>query len=257
GRHRALDGRRKPGTQGDHGEVRRRLRAALLLGRAPADTQALRGRSGRPIDRGSMHRRAPQVRCPGSRRKTERGESNMLARSFAGTDLLRATGRILGVATSLAVFALGASGYLNGGTFRGIEYWWIATLGLSALPFALGLWTRWQSAGVMAALFLAGFAAQLALKDPFWFQHFRLSAGGLSPAMLAVVGVQGIAAAAYLWRTGGPGHLTRIGGAMGWGRLALLAFVLVVASKAAMDFIATENPARYLKQLAIAVVFLG
>lgn len=181
----------------------------------------------------------------------------MLARSFAGTDLLRATGRILGVATSLAVFALGASGYLNGGTFRGIEYWWIATLGLSALPFALGLWTRWQSAGVMAALFLAGFAAQLALKDPFWFQHFRLSAGGLSPAMLAVVGVQGIAAAAYLWRTGGPGHLTRIGGAMGWGRLALLAFVLVVASKAAMDFIATENPARYLKQLAIAVVFLG
>lgn len=181
----------------------------------------------------------------------------MQARSLAGSDLLRATSRVLAIAVSLAVLAIGASGYLNGGALRGIEYWWIATLGLAILPFGLGLWTRWQSAGLMAALFLAGFAAQLALKDPLWFQHFRLSAGGLSPAMLAAVGAQGVVAAAYLLRNGGLGHLGRIGRAMGWSRLALLAFVLVVASKAAMDFIASDNPSRYVKQLAIALAFLG
>lgn len=181
----------------------------------------------------------------------------MQADRFAGAGPILVASRVLFAALAAALIALGLGGEMGGIGLRSVEFWWIATTGLAALPFAVCLGTRWQAAAAMACLFLAGFSAQLALKDPFWFQHFRLSAGGLSPLMLAVVAAEGAAGAAYLFRTGGFAQIRRIGAALGWMRIAIVALVLALASKAAMDFVASANPARYVKQLAIALAFLG
>jgi hypothetical protein len=75
--------------------------------------------------------------------------------------------------------------------------------------------------------------------------------------MLIVIGLQGLVGCVYLLRNRPFGYLGRLGRTLGWIGLVLVVFVLVAASKAAMEFIAREDLPRYGKQLSIATAFLA
>lgn len=164
--------------------------------------------------------------------------------------------RLIGVGLGVILIGYGMVGYAAPGALQKVEYWWIACVGL-ALALASGLlFSTWRTAGMLAGLFVAGFAAQLAMKDPFWFQHVRILPTRFSALMLIMVGLQGGVSGLYLLRRGILSHLGRIGQAFGWLRLCLVFAVLVVASKPVMEFVAFQDPMSYARHQAVALAFL-
>lgn len=170
---------------------------------------------------------------------------------------LHAAGAWGALLAGAVLFALGLWGYQSGETLSEIDYWWIACLGLAGLTIGALLHLGWVASGFLGGLYIAGFSAQLALKDPFWFQQFQFGGAELALAMLAAVGLQGLVGGLYLLRAGALRHLGQIGGSLGWFRLFLVAMVLIAGSKAAMEFIALDDMPRYAKQLVIALGFLA
>lgn len=164
---------------------------------------------------------------------------------------------LLTLSSGILLVWYGLSGYINGDVLRDIDYWWIACLGLAAIAFSVFGAIGWILSGAMAALFIAGFSAQLGLKDPFWFQQFRFSEADLAVPMLGTIALQGLAGGLYLLRAGALRQVMRMGRGLGWLRLLIMSAVLIAASKAAMEFIATEDMPRYAKQLTIALGFLA
>ena len=157
----------------------------------------------------------------------------------------------------ISLISFGVSNFLEPGTLVPSESWWVSCLGLAFFVFGGSFRTQWQAAGILAALYVAGFSAQLAVKDPFWFQHIRVLPTKFSYGMMLIVAMQGIAGGIYLLRHKLFSHICILGRSLGWVRLALVALILVGASKAAMDFIAADNLPRYAKQLIVSLVFLG
>jgi len=156
-----------------------------------------------------------------------------------------------------AMLGFGAYGYITGGSLSSIAYWWVATIGIGFWVYGVCTVKGLGAAGIFAGIYVAGFASQLALRDPHWFQQFRFGTQDLASLMLLLIVTQGAVSGLYLIKKRAPGHLIRIGTAFGWLRLILMAAILAVASKAAMEFIAVGDPARYIKHLAVAVFALG
>lgn len=162
----------------------------------------------------------------------------------------------LGVcAAGLFVFAL--MGAINPSALARVEYWWLMVASVAVLTLAVSVRTSWQMAGLAAAMFLVGFGAQLAVRDPTWFQNVRFRPTVFSYAMMGVILTQGAVAMLALVRHRVPGQLLRVLRDLGWVRVFLFLLVLVVASKGAMGFIATENYPRLVKHVIIASAFMG
>lgn len=157
-----------------------------------------------------------------------------------------------GVALVLLVFALTDETRLSKA-----EPWWLAELAL-AFVICGATWTgAWRATGIAAASFVAGFAAQLAFRDPVWFQHVSFSVTPMSLFFTAAIGVQAFVAAVLLLRHGIFRHIGTVVSALGWWRPLVGMLVLIVASKAAMDFIADGKFSSYPKHLAVAVGWLA
>ena len=165
--------------------------------------------------------------------------------------------RIAILAAALALVAAGYAGFAAPRGIEAVEFWWLACLGLALIPVAATIASLWQMAGLMTGLFVAGFAAQLAVRDPLWFQHIRVFPSQFSYIQMGVVALQGLIGAVVLLYTRPFAALARIGAGLGWIRVTLMAVLLVLASKSAMDFIAGGDLARYPKQLFVSLVFLG
>ncbi|MEX0340705.1 MAG: hypothetical protein AB3N11_16900 [Arenibacterium sp.] len=159
--------------------------------------------------------------------------------------------------TGSALLGFGGYGYIVGGSLTSIAYWWIATIGVGFWIYGVFAFMGLGAAGIFAGIYVAGFAAQLALRDPDWFQQFRFGTQDLALLMLLLIATQGAVSGLYLIKRGALGHLARIGAGFGWLRLFLMAVILVVASKAAMEFIAVDDPTRYIKHLTVAVFALA
>lgn len=165
--------------------------------------------------------------------------------------------RLVFLAGGAVLAAGGLWGYLNPGYFLAVEYWWFICTGFALGILAVAWFTEWQHAGILASLYVVGFSAQLAMKDPFWFQQFRFHQTVPFYLMMVAVALQGLAGAVYLYRKGLFRNLGKFGRTFGWLRIALLALVLSTASKAAMEFVATDDLPRYGKHLFVALAFLG
>ncbi|MEZ5777641.1 MAG: hypothetical protein R3E44_04690 [Paracoccaceae bacterium] len=161
--------------------------------------------------------------------------------------------RIAAALGAAALFAFALAGYLNPASLAPNEYWWLMVVAAAIAVAGWTLSTEWQRAGILAAIFLIGFGAQLSLRDPYWFQHIRILPTGFSYVMTAAIGAQGVVALLHARTFGWP---VRIMSELGWFRVLLVALVLILASKSAMDFIATGTYARFFKHLVIASAFL-
>ena len=137
------------------------------------------------------------------------------------------------------------------------EYWWLMMVAPALALAGFSLRTSWQMAGIVAATFLIGFAAQLALRNPTWFQHFRLLPTGFSYLMTAMIGVQGIVAVLILLRNRVLGQIIGAISGLGWWRAGLALLVLAVAAKGAMDFIALNDAPRFVRHLVIGVLLIA
>ena len=109
----------------------------------------------------------------------------------------------------------------------------------------------------MAAFFI-GLATQQALRDPIWFQHVRMRPSLIVLAgMAAALGAQALLAMSVLWTRKAWRYVWPL--LRGFGLLpsfAALAFLLII-SASMMQQISLNDPASYVRQLAISWVFLG
>jgi len=138
-----------------------------------------------------------------------------------------------------------------------VEYWWLMIAAVAVFVLGVTVRTPWQMAGIAAAVFLAGYGAQLAVRDPFWFQHVRLRPTIFSYAMMTVIAIQSVGTVLILMRCKVPRPLIKVCSDLGWGRAFLFLLVLIAASKGAMEFVAAENYPRSAKHLLIGSDFMG
>ncbi len=116
----------------------------------------------------------------------------------------------------------------------------------------------WWWAFLLAALYLAGFSAQLVMTQPLWFQYIQLH----PPSRFArlyegAVILQGLASAAFLlWKPGLPA-LWR--GGMAFGPLRLIAFLAasLLLTVAVMSYVPRHQYNVYVIQLTEAGAFLA
>lgn len=166
--------------------------------------------------------------------------------------------RIILGAISLAFFAFGLAGFLDFDQLASQQYWWIMTAGLAIAILSVSARGDYQKAGIVAASFVAGFAAQLALKDPFWFQHVRINpSSGFLYVALAFLGVQGAIAAHVLLKNNNLKRIIHFISGLGMWRVLLFLVLMVVASRSLMEPIQRQDMGHYVKQLIAALTFLG
>lgn len=118
--------------------------------------------------------------------------------------------------------------------------------------------TSWRWAFLLAAVYLAGFSAQLAMTQPLWFQFIQLH----PPSRFArlydgAVILQGLASAAFLlWRPGLPA-LWR--GSLAFGPLRIIAFLAasLLLTVAVMSYVPRHEYKVYAIQLVEAGAFLA
>lgn len=160
-------------------------------------------------------------------------------------------------AFAVGLFAFMLVGAINPSSLSRVEYWWLMIASMALFVAGVCIRTQWQMAGISAALFLAGFGAQLAIRDPFWFQHVRFHPAPFSYAMMAMIAIQGAGTTLILLWHNAPRHLIKVCSDLGWARVLMFLIILAAASKGAMDFVATENYPRFAKHLIIGSAFLG
>ena len=118
--------------------------------------------------------------------------------------------------------------------------------------------TSWRWTVLLAAIYLAGFSAQLAMTQPLWFQYVQLH----PPSRFARLYddafiIQGLASAAFLlWRPGLPA-LWR--GAMALGPIRVIAFLAasLLLTVAVMSYVPRHQYTVYAIQLVEAGAFLA
>ncbi|MEO6092436.1 MAG: glycosyltransferase family 39 protein [Novosphingobium sp.] len=157
-----------------------------------------------------------------------------------------------------AVFAFALFGFTHPGPVPQVHYWWLMMAAPAITIVGLTIATAWQSAGLVAATLLLGFAAQLAFREPLWFQpvHIRLTTT-LSFGMIIALSAQAATAALVILRATGATQLRDLGAKLGRLRLAALAAVLVAGSAGAMDMIASQKYGSLINQLAVGSSFLA
>lgn len=162
-----------------------------------------------------------------------------------------------GVAAA-AVVAFALIGFTHPGTVPQVHYWWLMMVAPALAIVGVAIGTAWQRAGLVAATLLLGFAAQLAFKDPFWFQHVHIRmASKLSYAMLVAMAAQAATALMVLWRAGGARPFYAAASSLGWLQLVALGAALVGGSAGVMDMIGSRNYGSLVNQLVLGSAFLA
>lgn len=159
---------------------------------------------------------------------------------------------------AVALGAFGLIGYATPGALQRPEYWWITVLACAALPIAATAGTAWMRAGLVAATFMAGFGAQLSIRDPLWFQRVSVRPSSeFSYIVFGVIALQGLTAA-WIWQSSGTARqMGRVVAALGPWRVLLVAAVLFLASRSVMLAVASNDAREYVVQLIVALTFLG
>jgi len=136
------------------------------------------------------------------------------------------------------------------------EIWWLAVVALALSLFAFSAQSGWRVAGAIAATFLIGSSAQLALKDPLWFQILSIRpTSAVSYAMLGAIALQGAVAALVLARPGALAQGLRAVSALGWPRVVLVVLLLLGISIGVIEYVSLHQSRRLLKQLFVASSF--
>lgn len=138
----------------------------------------------------------------------------------------------------------------------GLHIWFAAMVGVAA-GFALAAAVRRESAWLAAAAFVAGGSAQLGLTDPLWFGSLQLRPQGVFALICyAVIAAQAAVATTLLVSGGRISTLWRGVQALGAGRVALLAALLLGALVAPMGFLHRQEYGAFARQLVAACAFL-
>jgi hypothetical protein len=161
------------------------------------------------------------------------------------------------LAAGFALIWFAFAGYLSGSALRPGDYWWFGCLGLAALTLGVFARSGWQKAGVLVALFIAGFSAQLALKDPLWFQHFELRPRTPLSVVLMIVPLgQAVLSAGFLYSQGAHRRLWPTIQGLGPFRFLILVAALTIFSTSVMEQIAVGNPGSIAAQFIATQVFV-
>lgn len=168
-----------------------------------------------------------------------------------------ATALLLGVlALAALVPALAAPGLLPGAVAQ--DRWFLTAVSVGLVAAAIG-WRRAAPGwGLMAAFVLTGGAAQLYLTDPLWFPAPRLRPDGpVDMAMMALIGVEGLAALAVILRRGPSRlwHWMRRG--PGLGAVVLLLLTGAAFSISVTPYAAHGNWSDYAVRLVAGGVLAG
>lgn len=166
--------------------------------------------------------------------------------------------RIILVGCAVALWAYGLAGFQHPGLLRPREDWWLTVLASALLPLAATVGTSWARAGLVAATLMAGFGAQLAIRDPFWFQRVNYRPGsGFSYLEFAAIALQALVALRVWWRCGAVGRFGRVLAGLGGWRVLLLAVLLFIGARSVMDAVAEHDAGKYVAQQAVALVLLA
>ncbi|MBS0571650.1 MAG: glycosyltransferase family 39 protein [Proteobacteria bacterium] len=184
------------------------------------------------------------------------GAADASARSFPAG--LAPVLRFMLAGLAVALVTYGLEGFGNPGLLRPRDYWWVAVLGCALVPAAATLGTSWAGAGLVAATLMAGFGAQLAIRDPFWFQRVSYRpVSDFSYIEFWAIALQAVTALAVWTRCGAVRRIGPVVAGLGLWRVLLLALLLVVAARSVMDAVADHDARKYVVQEAIALAFLG
>jgi len=144
--------------------------------------------------------------------------------------------------------------YFHPGGLATHESWWLLIVAMGVAVLGFSAHTSWQTAGFVAATFVIGFGAQLALKQPLWFQFIRIQpTSDFSYVMLCALILQGVTAALLLLRMGLWASLDRVFSELGQVRPLVAILVLFVFSLGALDFIGRQLYGTLTKQFVVAV----
>ncbi len=131
------------------------------------------------------------------------------------------------VIAAAGLFAYSLSGFAMPNGLPNYENWWLMMVAIGTILAALTFRTDFQTVGIIAATLIIGFSAQLALRTPFWHQHFRFVPSFLSYTMIAFLLIQVVVAAYYFWRQRIVRQLPRVFSEFGWIRsIALIAAIV-------------------------------
>ena len=135
---------------------------------------------------------------------------------------------------------------------------WAAAIGVGAVGLvAASVSTSWQSAAIIAAAFLVGNAAQLALINPLWFQSIRLRPDPATLPLFALSAVNGAITLFFLRNFPGSKILSVL---KDW-RVVLFAGLYLCSTIAVMPYIPDRKIASFFfqsfAQMAFAVLNLG
>ncbi len=120
--------------------------------------------------------------------------------------------------------------------------WMLSAAAVALAALALGLWRGTPAFGAMAALVLAGGAAQLALTAPNLFPAPRIKPDGpVDFAMLGLIGAEAVAAVLVLVRAGLRGLLRRGHEYLGLWRVAAVVIVTGVLTVSIMRYAAHDD----------------
>ncbi len=160
------------------------------------------------------------------------------------------------IAALLFIFAF--IKFFNPGALASNEYWWLMIVAMAIGIIGFTLRTPWQIAGLVAATFLIGYGAQLALKQPIWFQVVRIRpTSDFSYVMLSALALQGITGVFVLLRNNIFTHAQRVISKVGWLRVILVLLVLCGGSMSAMRQIVDYDYRSFIEQLIIGSAFLA
>lgn len=141
-------------------------------------------------------------------------------------------------------------------SFRTLEFWWLADFALSLALAGVVLFTRWRSAGIVAAALLMGTSSQLALTAPVWFQAISMKTPGHAIYLLAIMLQVAVSVLALFLRRSDIGF-GRIAGAMARPRTVLLVFLMLGTSVSAFEPIANADISSFWRQLLASAGFLA
>lgn len=182
------------------------------------------------------------------------GQRGIEAEPDTHRDLAFWTFILLALSTAaIAVFGL-ATGDLNDRA----SYWWLTTLAIGFAVLALTSNSDWRLSGIVGVALIVGNGAQLALTDPFWFQHIRIVPKmPIGLLLAACLILQPMIAAMVIWRKKLVGRSLSLVSQTGPIRLAALLVILAILSTSVTLQIAHNDFGSYVQQLAIRLAFLG
>lgn len=140
----------------------------------------------------------------------------------------------------------------------GVGVWWLSVLAAAVAIILAGAVTPWRKATLVLAVLIVGWASQLGLTQPLWFQFLWLRPRNAFETMLwSFVGLQAVVAIAILVRTRAWASVGGILRTFGVVRCAAFMLLGLAAAIGVMRYVGQQTYGDLFKQFVAQALLLG